>query len=126
MILVHRKLGQKLITLEDFINFHKDMTDTKMRTLDTIQMNRLFQKLNFQSYPKPKKQLVCLYGICLYGYLYPEHTRGTSLRGTRTVGCSCTPSWYELSPIHVPCWEQRGILFFCPLKRSCSRPLTEK
>ena len=36
------------------------MTDTKMRTLDTIQLNR--QKLNFQSHPKPKKQFVCLYG----------------------------------------------------------------
>ena len=31
-----------------------------MRTLDTIQLNR--QKLNFQSYPKPKKQFVCLHG----------------------------------------------------------------
>ena len=31
-----------------------------MRKLDTIQLNR--QKLNFQSYPKPKKQFVCLYG----------------------------------------------------------------
>ena len=31
------------------------MTDTKMRTLDTIQLNR--QKLHFHSYPKPKKQL---------------------------------------------------------------------
>ena len=30
-----------------------------MRTLDTIQLNR--QKLNLQSYPKPKKQFVCLY-----------------------------------------------------------------
>ena len=36
------------------------MEDTKMRILDTIQLNR--QKLNFQSYPKPKKQFVCLYG----------------------------------------------------------------
>ena len=36
------------------------MTDTKVRTLDTIQLNR--QKLNLQSYPKPKKQFVCLYG----------------------------------------------------------------
>ena len=35
------------------------MPDTKMRTIDTIQLNR--QKLNFQSYPKPKKQYVCLY-----------------------------------------------------------------
>ena len=34
------------------------MTDTKIRTLDTIQLNR--QKLNFQSHPKPKKQFVCL------------------------------------------------------------------
>ena len=32
------------------------MKDTKMRTLDTVQ------KLYFQSYPKPKKQFVCLYG----------------------------------------------------------------
>ena len=36
------------------------MTDTKMRTLDAIQLNR--QKINFQSYPKPKKQFVCLRG----------------------------------------------------------------
>ena len=36
------------------------MTDTKMRTLVTIQLNR--QILNFQSYPKPKKQFVCSYG----------------------------------------------------------------
>ena len=36
------------------------MTDTKMITLDTIQLKR--QELNFQSYPKPKKQFVCLYG----------------------------------------------------------------
>ena len=35
------------------------MTDTKKRTLDTIQLNR--QKLNFQSYPMLKKQFVCLY-----------------------------------------------------------------
>ena len=35
------------------------MTDTKMRNLDTIQLNR--QKLNFQLHPKPKKQFVCLY-----------------------------------------------------------------
>ena len=32
------------------------MTDTKMRTLDRIQLNR--QKLNFQSHPKPTKQFV--------------------------------------------------------------------
>ena len=30
------------------------MKDTKMRALDTIQLNT--QKLNFQSYSKPKKQ----------------------------------------------------------------------
>ena len=36
------------------------MTDTKIGTLDTIQLNR--QKINFQSHPKSKKQLVCLYG----------------------------------------------------------------
>ena len=36
------------------------MTDAKMRTLDTIQLKR--QTLNFQSYPKPKKHFVCLYG----------------------------------------------------------------
>ena len=36
------------------------MTDTNIRTLDTIQMNR--QKLNFQSYPKPNKRFVWLYG----------------------------------------------------------------
>ena len=36
------------------------MTETKMRTLNTIQLKR--QKLNFLSYPKPKKQFVCLYG----------------------------------------------------------------
>ena len=39
------------------------MTDAKMITLDTIQLNR--QKLNFQSYPKPKKQFVCLYGTIM-------------------------------------------------------------
>ena len=69
------------------------MTDTKMRTLDTIQLYR--QKLNFQSYPKPKKQFVCLYGKIdiqqtdtYHDILYPkidslqyEHS---------TLGGSCT------------------------------------
>ena len=36
------------------------MKDAKMRTLDIIQLYR--QKLNFQLYPKPKKQFVCFYG----------------------------------------------------------------
>ena len=35
------------------------MTDTKMRTLATIQLNR--QKIYFQSYSKSKKQFVYLY-----------------------------------------------------------------
>ena len=30
VILVHRKLGQKLITLEDFINFHNTTTQTSL------------------------------------------------------------------------------------------------
>ena len=29
VILVHRKLGQKLITMEDFINFHKNNVSNK-------------------------------------------------------------------------------------------------
>ena len=36
------------------------MKDTKIITFDTTQLNR--QKLYFQSYPKPKKQFVCLHG----------------------------------------------------------------
>ena len=38
-----------------------------MRTLDTIQLNR--QKLNLQSYPKPKKQFVCLYGSMIFSII---------------------------------------------------------
>ena len=36
------------------------MEDTKMRTLDTIQLKE--QKIYYQSYPMPKKQFVCLHG----------------------------------------------------------------
>ena len=46
MILVHRKLGQKLISLEDFINLHNATTQTSIISRDKYK-SLLKHKYNF-------------------------------------------------------------------------------
>ena len=50
VILVHRKLGQELITLEDFINLHNAATQTFFISRD--------------------KSLTCIYNLYIYIHVY--------------------------------------------------------
>ena len=76
------------------------MIDTKMRTIDAIQLKR--QKLYFQSHPKLKKQFDCLYGRQMS--IYEQMSISTEPDIFRHRFADIIPKSFRFRDCHVPSW----------------------